>query len=226
MQTRNFVAGAAVLAAVAMFPTTTRANLLSNVGFETPDASGGDVFDAPAAPWIGFNDPGLRYTTSTVARTGNQSLKMFGPFDFIGGGVGAVQAVPATPGTTYTGEIWALNNSADAIQGNNFGVFKLEFLDAGFNLIPGGLGVGFVESNPINAGTPQDQWTLLGAGGVAAAGTAWVQAVIVQVQLGDGNGAFVGGSIFWDDASVTAVPEPTTLALLGMGGIVVLRRRR
>lgn len=212
--------------AAAIFPMTARANLLSNGGFETPDASGGDVNNAPGAPWIGFNDPNIRFTTASVSRTGNQSLKMFGPFDFIGGGVGAVQAVPATPGTVYSGEVYALNNSTDAIQGLNFGVFKLEFLDAAMQLIPGGLGVGFVESNPINATTPQDQWTLLGVGGVAPAGTAFVQAVIVQVQLGDGSGGFTGGSIFWDDASITAVPEPASLLLLSVGGIALIRRRR
>ncbi len=206
------------------------ANLLSNAGFETPDASGGDVSDAPGAPWGGFNDPGVRFTTAAVARSGDQSLKMFGPFDFIGGGVGATQTVAATSGLTYVGEIYARNDSIDPIQGGNFGVYKLEFLDAGQDFVGGApvLGVNVFESNVVDATTPQDVWTLLGVGGVAPTGTAFVRAVIVQVQLGDGGdpAGFVGGSIFWDDASVAIVPEPASVALIGLGGLTMLLRRR
>ena len=216
--------GVAFLAA----PSGASASLLSNGGFETPDASGGDVQNAPGAPWIGFNQPTLRFTTASVSRTGSQSLKMFGPFDFIGGGVGAVQAVPATPGGIYVGEIWGRNDSTDPIQGNNFAVYKLEFLDAGFNFVGGSPVAGFnvFESNPLNASTPQNQWSLLGVGGQAPAGTAFVQAVIVHVQLGDGAGGVLGGAVFFDDASVTLIPEPATLGLLATGVLLLVRRRR
>lgn len=218
---RTLVVCLTLAAALFCSQTTFAQNLLGNVSFETPDASGGDVSGAPGAPWAGFNDPNIRFTTTTTARTGSQSLKMFGPFDFIGGGVGATQKVAALPGEAFTGEIYAQNLSSDPIMGNNFGVYKIEFLNAAMNLVAGGVaGVDVFESNMINATTPRDQWTLLGVGTAPApAGTAFAQAVIVQVQLGDGSGNFVGGSIFWDDASLVKVPEPSCL---GLGSLALI----
>lgn len=209
------------------------ANLIINGDFEVPDASGGDVNGAPAPPWNGFNDPNLRFTTAFIAQSGAQSTKTFGPFDF-GGGVGATQLLPAVPGVAYDAGIWAQNNSTDPIQGSDFGVFKIEFLDA-LNQPVGGsfnLGVNLFESNQINANTPQDQWTLLDAStGPAPPGTAFMNVVFVKVQLfqGDPGGTPNGGSIFWDNASVTPViPEPASVGLLALGavGLTTARRRR
>ncbi|MEO1584161.1 MAG: PEP-CTERM sorting domain-containing protein [Planctomycetota bacterium] len=205
-------------------------NLLTNAGFEATDASGGDNPDH--ADWLSFNDPGTQFTTATESFEGSQSLKTFGPFDFIGGGTGVVQPFAATAGTTYTAEIYALQQSGDALAGGNFGVFKIEFLDANGLFVAGPNGEGNVpllgynvfESNAFNSSSPQDAWTLLGTGGVAPAGTASAQAVIVQVQLGDAAGQFTGGAIFWDAASV--VPAPASAALLGLGGLAAARRRR
>ncbi|MEM6330053.1 MAG: PEP-CTERM sorting domain-containing protein [Planctomycetota bacterium] len=202
---------------------------MTNGSFEAPDASGGDVSNGPAAPWVGFGDPNVRFTTATESFDGDQSLKTFGPFGFIGDGAGGLQSAPATPGTVYVGEIYALQQSADALQGGNFGVYKLEFLDAGGGFVGGSpiLGFNVFESNPFNAMSPLDEWTLLGVGGLAPAGTASVQAVIVQVQLGDATGGIVGGAIFWDAATVIAIPEPSSFALAacGLAGVVARRRR-
>lgn len=201
-------------------------NLLTNASFETPDASGGDVPGAPPG-WGGFNDPNTQNTSQAItAFDGIQTFKTFGPFDFIGGGTGIFQGVPASPGDLISGEVYAQHITQDALQGDNFAVFKLEFRDAGGNLAAGGLaGVDVFESPPINASSPLDEWILLGTGGVAPANTASVSAVIVQVQLGDGTGAFAGGAVYWDAASVRVVPAPGAAAL-GMLGLVAMRRRR
>ena len=175
---------------------------LLNPGFESPDASGGDVPGSDS--WNSFN---FFFTTAAVAHSGTQSAKTFGPFA-PGGGSGAVQALPAAEGQTWVGEIYALNASFDPIDDVDFGVYKIEFLDVNFNLVSGGVfGVDVFESNPINGTTPMDEWTLLGVGTAPApAGTAYAQAVIVKVDL---DGA-QGGSIFWDDASLrTDDPVPT-----------------
>ena len=40
---------------------------------------------------------------------------------------------------------------------------------------------------------------------------------------------YVGGDNWWwavDDVMVTAVPEPATMVLLGLGGLALIRRRR
>ncbi len=184
-------------------------NELANAGFETPDASFGDTADA-GAPWDDFGAPETRFTTSTIARTDNQSLKTFGPFDFIGAGTGATQQIPAEENSPYQAEIYAQHITGDALDGGNFGVFKIEFLDANMDFV-GGLGepagtplVGFnvFESEPINSDTPLDTWTALDASGFSPAGTEFVRAVLVQVQLGDGQDNFTGGAIYWDDAFV------------------------
>ena len=202
--------GAAV-AALICGGTATAANLLGNPGFETPDASIGDVSNAPGAPWIPFASPTDRYTSQTVARSGSQSLKLFGPFDFIGGGVGATQKVPASPGDVFVGEIYAQTRSSDPIEGDDFGVYKIEFLNSAMGLVSGvvgGLaGVDVFESNRFDITSPQDEWTKLGIGTAPApAGTAFANVVIVKVQLGTNFMLpFRGGSIFWDDASLGKV---------------------
>ncbi len=187
---------------------------LLNPGFESPDASGGDV---PGTDnWNTFNDV---YTTATFAHSGSQCLKTFGPFN-PGGGSGGVQALPAAPGETWVGEIYAMNASSDPLDDVDFGVYKIEFRDASGQLAAGGLfGVDIFESNPINATMPQDVWTLLGVGTAPAPdGTAFAQAVIVKVDV---DGA-QGGSIFWDDATLRELvvgvsdapaPAPQSLAL-------------
>ncbi len=186
---------------------------LLNPSFESPDASGGDV--PGTANWDTFN---FVYTTATVSYTGNQCLKTFGPF-LPGGGSGGTQLRPALPGQIWTGQIRALNWSADPLDSVDFGVYKIEFLNASLQLAAGGLaGVDIFESNPINAALPPDTWTLLGVGTAPApVGTVWARAVIVKVDV---DGA-QGGSIFWDTAallqpveSVSDAASAATLKLL------------
>lgn len=183
---------------------------LLNPSFESPDASGGDV--PGTANWDTFN---FVYTTATVSYTGSQCLKTFGPF-VPGGGSGGTQMRPALPGQIWTGQIRALNWSADPLDSVDFGVYKIEFLNASLQLAAGGLaGVDIFESNPINATLPPDTWTLLGVGTAPApAGTVWARAVIVKVDV---DGA-QGGSIFWDTAAllqpVESVSDPMAAAPL------------
>ena len=180
---------------------------LLNPSFESPSAASGDVYGTD-----NWNSFGYTYTTAAVAHSGLQSLKTFGPFAQYGGS-GATQVLPAAPGETWVGEIYALNWSNDPIDNVDFGVFKIEFLDAAFNFVAGAtFGVDVFESNQINGATPRDQWILLGVGTAPApAGTAYARAVIVKVDM-DGT---QGGSIFWDDARLfteTVGVEPTTMS--------------
>lgn len=198
MNKRAAVSGMAALAVLFGMAGAASAQLL-NGGFESPSAASGDVYGSDN--WSVF---GPTFTTIAIARSGSQSLKTFGPFSQFGG-AGGVQVVPASPGQTWVGEIWAMNWSADPIDNVDFGVYKIEFLDAAFNFVAGAqLGIDVFESNPINGSTPRDAWTLLGVGTAPApAGTAWARAVIVKVDM-DGT---QGGSIFWDDA--TLAPQGT-----------------
>jgi len=204
MRNWNRVLGCGIaLAAILTIGTVSDSSAqLLNGGFESPDASGGDV--ACSDSWSCFN---FVFTTAALSRSGNQCVKTFGPFA-PGGGSGAVQALPAAEGETWVGEIYALNATLDPIDNADFGVYKIEFLDVNFQLVAGGqAGIDVFESNPIDASAPIDEWQLLGVGTAPApAGTAWAQAVIVKVDV-DGD---QGGSIFWDDASLgTDDPVPT-----------------
>ena len=108
--------------AMTLFCGTAR-DCLVNPGFETDNASAADV--PGATGWGGFN---ANFTTRAFAHTGTQSLKVFGPF-FQFGGAGAVQAQPAVAGTSYTASAFVFSPSADQVNGTNFAVVKVEFLD-------------------------------------------------------------------------------------------------
>jgi hypothetical protein len=192
---------------------------LANGGFESPDATGGDVGCSDS--WGCFNNV---FTTSAVFRSGIQGLKTFGPFA-PGGGSGAVQALPAAEGDTWVGEIYAMNAALDPVDDVDFGVYKIEFLDAGGLLVDCGGGAGVpvagcnvFESNALDASAPLDEWQLLGVGTAPApAGTALAQAVIVKVDI---DGA-QGGSIFWDDASL-AIDDPSPVEETSFSKIKVI----
>lgn len=224
-----------VVAVIALSLSANQASAsLLNGGFETDDASGFDVYGADS--WAAFESV---FTTATVFRTGDQSLQTYGPYNgIIGAGSVATQELPAEPGQTWVGEIWAQNSSLDPLDdfSDTFGVYKIDFLNANGNLVEG---LGFPEGTPlagfnvfesevqINGSTPLDEWTLLGVGTAPAPeGTVWARAVIVKVSLFD---LFPPGSIFWDDASLvigTAIPEPSTYGLVALYGMAMAVRRR
>lgn len=214
----------AVAGAILAMAGAAQANALGNPGFEAPDASGGDVPDL-GAPWYNFGAPFTRFTTTAFAHSGTQSLKMFGPFDFLGGGTGGGQTVSAAPGDTWVGEAWALNSSTDPIGAGNFLALKVEFLDAGFGPAGGSFTAGVNVFEAIfDEFAPTDVWTMLGVGTAPApAGTAYANFVLVHVQAGV---AITGGSVFVDDANFVLVPAPATAGVLGLGGLAAMRRRR
>ena len=208
---------AAAIAALGMSALTSAAsaqNVLTNPGFETDNASAGDVAGPPTG-WNGFN---ASFTTRSVTpNSGLQDLKVFGPF-FDGGGAGVVQGgFAASPGQAWTASAFFRDDSSDAMQGTNFAVAQLQFLDASNTVLATDESPHFTAANPLNT------WTLESANGVAPAGTATAQIVLVHVQL---NNPVTGGSVFFDDANLGVAPEPASLGLLGIGGLLAMRRRR
>jgi hypothetical protein len=205
--------GLFLCAALVLGVSSTRAALL-NPSFESPDASGGDQYGS--ANWGAFNDA---YTTANITpNSGLQALKIFGPF-FQFGGAGVVQGgFAASAGQQWQASAFLRNSSADPIQGSNFAVVKVEFLDAGNAVI------GAFESPHFTAANPQDLWTPEVAIGTAPVNTTSAQIVLVHVQL---NNPVTGGSVFFDDAAFGLVPEPASLAAMTMGlGAFGLRRCR
>lgn len=202
-------------------------NQLGNNSFEMPDASGGAT--GPITGWFEFGAPDTRFVTQEVpADDGLQTLKMFGPFDFIGGGTGVGQTLPASPGETWVAEVSSRNDSSDPIGTGNFTAMKIEFLDGGFGPVGGSFtaGVNVFEVIVADEFTPKDQWNAFGVGSAPApAGTEFANMILVHVQ---GAPSITGGAVFLDNASMFVIPEPSsvTLALMGLAGMVGLIRYR
>lgn len=206
--------GAAAMAVFGVQSLSSRAaaNQLTNPGFETDDASAGDV--PGATGWNAFNSA---YTTRSVTpHSGLQTLKVFGPF-FDGGGAGVTQGgFAASPGQSWAASAWLRDDSSDPMQGTNFAQVQLQFLNSSSTVLATDSSPNFTATNPINT------WTQESASGVAPAGTTSAQIVLVHVQI---NNPVTGGSVFFDDASLDVVPEPTSLGFLGVAGLLALRRR-
>jgi hypothetical protein len=190
------------------------ANLLSNPGFELPDASMGDVFGS--TDWIVF---GNGFTTATQANSGSQSLKMFGTFTGGFGVSGAFQEFAASPGQIYEISSVSRQITGDSLVGtSNFAVQKIVFKDSQ------DVEIGAVESNILNASTPLDVWQSNAAiQGIAPVGTVQVEAFVLFVQPNN-----EGGAGFFDDVTFDLVPEPSFAVLLGVSALCslsALRRR-
>ena len=179
-------------------------NLLSNPGFESPDASGGDIYCSTG--WTCFN-PG-NYTNNTAGPSfgpvshdtpGAQSLKQYG----IDGG--AYQEVSVTPGETYTATAWAMNWQGDPL--NNLGILQLTFRDAGGNQI-GPAFENFVDSVddgtniylPLQDGADVSDWTEVSVTGDAPAGAVSARLLLLHVLTPPAPGS---GTVRWDDASLS-----------------------
>jgi hypothetical protein len=192
-------------------------NLLSDPGFESgtavPSAVGGWALSNGGGPF-----------TTAQARTGSFSMEESG-----GGGFQvplSFQALPSSAGLSYDLTGFGLITTAPQA-GANFGGVQITFFSG-----PNGTGtnLGTVQTTPGNAlfsneitsASPLNTWISLDTGiATAPAGTQSLEAFTIVV---DANPT----TAFFDDISLTQVPEPSTLALAGMAlGIpfYFLRRR-
>ena len=177
-----------------------------------------------------FNDGASSESFANVEAPGGQGL-FFKPFqgNATDGNVTVhfFQDNPGTPGLQYilTGYAGTEPNYSGLIDGSpTRSEFAVEFLNAG-NVVIGGsvldletAGLGTPNGNPFNYA----QYTVMA---VAPAGTASVRA---RASMIDGfNNPAGGGQAFVVDAfDLVAVPEPTTLALIGLSVVALLGNRR
>jgi hypothetical protein len=210
-QIHRYVCGV-VLTVAMLGATSARGNVLVNPGFEAPDASAGDQYavGGPTVGWAGFNGA---FITATTKETGLQSFKAFGNPG------GAFQEFPAAPAQVWSGTVKSENFSGDPLVGQQGTFINIEWFNS-----TGGQ-ISFLSTPIVNSLTPFDTWITGNVSGTAPAGTATARLVLLSgPYTGIGSGA--GGAGFFDNASFVVVPEPGSLCLLGIAGLLSLRRSR
>jgi len=197
-----------VLLLMALFAVTgiASANLLSNGDFEDPAT--GD----PATDWIAWSwGNGWANTEQAAWGSGSWHIAVGAAG---GGGGGYYQIVPATEGIEYT---LTVDSGADAwwLPTGTMIMFFLDDTEAE---------LGQVSRNTVDPAVyGEDQfdiphpWETYSLSGLTPAGTTQI-----KVELTANNAT---GSVGFDNAVLEVIPEPAMLTLLGLGGLLLRRRK-
>jgi PEP-CTERM motif-containing protein len=215
MKWTTYVAvGAAVLAL--SIAASARAQL-ANPGFEA-DA----VLNAGPVP--GATGWGTFGNAATTSANTNPTHSGIGALRLIGGGnfsvPGAFQTFPASAGQIWDFQGYMLTPAALPANAT-FGLLKIVWSNGTSDLPPGTILIGQaapvanpgIESLPfLNATSTPNTWQFTQARGIAPAGTTQVSFFALFVDQSAGTGYF-------DDLLAGQIPEPTTIAMFGLGTI-------
>ena len=204
------IIGACIVTTMTLGINVNAQNLLSDPGFES-----GTFVPSGVGGWGGFN--GAAFST-TVHRTGTMSM-----FDANVNNVpGSFQFLPAAPGSQWDLTGYGLSTGLPPqSSGPVFGLIQVTFFDG-----PNGSGnnLGTVLTSPGNAQTsanidsssPLNSWIFLDTGvATAPAGAQSIAAYTIFVNFTSLVPTPLGA--YFDDLSLTQVPEPSSLAIVGLG---------
>jgi len=204
MKTLPLIAGALL----SLISTPFAANLLVNPGFESPITTDGPPF---VGSWEGFAGDGASAINGTTQpRTGTQHLTLnitTTPNSF----TGAFQDVAVLTGTQYTFSGWQATPSSPL----NAGVeLRIEWRNA----------TSEVSRTPNSTPVPSAAYSAFSLTATAPAGADTARVVFAIQSFS--TAPLGNGSVFVDDLSFEAVPEPSGAALLGLSGLLLANRRR
>ena len=200
-----------VLVAFTLALASTRAlaqNLVENPSFENPTVSSGSANDV----WFRFGsgENGTSSESTVSPRTGSRHIEMrlVGPNQFAGVFQNLNQTV--NPGDIVTFSGFARNASGATFNATQ--EIKLEW--------QGSPNPPQNRMDDLTLGSAYEQFSHTG---VAPAGTTGLVVTYALSSFGAGQG---NALVHLDDITVTIVPEPATLGVLGLGSVLLLARRR
>jgi hypothetical protein len=206
-----------VVLSVALCGTAGAVNLLQNGGFE--DGNCAWLGDSPVIPgWTYWgtdgwhmNDAGYKYDEKGILIWWDS--------------VGMYQDVfNVLPGQKFTYSVSAISKAADKLRGWDLVVESQWTTESWATIGATEIGRFIGAKSESNIGDGTDTWKLISGTDIAPAGAAHGKIFFHLVQAGDWG--YTGGSVCFDNASVEIVPEPATMALLGLGSVLLYRRKK